>query len=338
MIASRLGNLASAAVVLMSTLTIHADYDPLAVPASVEIQTLNLEVADPLRSRTIPLHVYLLTCEASSPNAEAESVPAPVILFSHGLGGSNQNNPYLGEHWAARGYVVVFLQHPGSDETVWQDVPPLQRQAAMMQAANLENAILRFGDVPRVIDQLTTWNADPESPLHGRLDLRHLGMSGHSFGALTTQAVSGQRTTGGGDRWLEPRITAAVMMSPSAPRRGSPSHAFARVSIPWLLMTGTHDNSIFGGGDVASRLAVYPALPPGKKYQVVLDQAEHSAFNQGPLPGDTLARNPNHHRVILVLSTAFWDAYLGHDPAAQAWLNGPGPRQVLEPDDQWEQK
>lgn len=29
-----------------------------------------------------------------------------------------------------------------------------------------------------------------------------------------------------------------------------------------------------------------------------------------PLPFDKQTRNPNHHRVILALSTAFWDAFL----------------------------
>ena len=56
------------------------------------------------------------------------------------------------------------------------------------------------------------------------------------------------------------------------------------------------------------------------------------------LPGDTEKRNPNHHRVILALSTAFWDAYLRGDPAANAWLDGDGPKSVLEKDDQWEKK
>jgi hypothetical protein len=40
--------------------------------------------------------------------------------------------------------------------------------------------------------------------------------------------------------------------------------------------------------------------------------------------------------VILALSTAFWDAYLRGDVGALAWLNGPGPRSVTEPDDHWQ--
>lgn len=43
---------------------------------------------------------------------------------------------------------------------------------------------------------------------------------------------------------------------------------------------------------------------------MALHNPEHSAFTDRPLPGDTDPRNPNHHRAILALSTAFWDAYL----------------------------
>lgn len=68
---------------------------------------------------------------------------------------------------------------------------------------------------------------------------------------------------------------------------------------------------------------------------MVLNNAEHSAFTDRALPVDREPRNPNHHRVILALSAAFWDAYLRGDKNALAWLNGVGPRAVLEPADDW---
>jgi hypothetical protein len=83
---------------------------------------------------------------------------------------------------------------------------------------------------------------------------------------------------------------------------------------------------------------VYPALPPGSKYELVLDGAEHSAFTDRPLPGERGGRNPNHHRAILALSTAFWDAYLREDSAAKTWLDGDGPRSVLDAKDRWQRK
>ena len=40
--------------------------------------------------------------------------PAPVVLFSHGLGGSREGSVYLGEHWAARGYVALAMDLSGN--------------------------------------------------------------------------------------------------------------------------------------------------------------------------------------------------------------------------------
>ncbi len=307
-------------------------YDPLKLPEAALTAPLDFTVQDAKRDRALPIRVYL----------PAVAKPAPVVLFSHGLGGSCQNNPYLGKHWSARGYVVVFVQHPGSDESVWKGQGPARIPMAMKQAASVQNFILRAADIPAVLDQLTRWNADEAHALRGRLDLTRVGMSGHSFGAVTTQAVSGQSLPVGGARFTDPRIKAALMMSPSVPAAGSAERAFGSVTLPWLLMTGTKDVARIGamtiGGDLDSRLAVYPALPPGDKYELVLHEAEHGAFGERALPGEGRQQNPNHHRAILALSTAFWDAFLKGDAEAKSWLNGEGPRSVLEKDDKWQRK
>jgi predicted dienelactone hydrolase len=330
----RLALLASISISLTWSLLVTAeDYDPLRLPKEGEVRTLDLKVHDLARKRDIPLRVYLPT-----KNSSDGQQPKPVVLFSHGLGGSREGSPYLGKHWAGRGYVGVFLQHPGSDDSVWKDQPRAKRMAAMQEAASGENYLLRVQDVSAVLDQLAKWNAESDHPLVGRLDLQRVGMSGHSFGAQTTQAMSGQSAPLIGQRYADSRIKAAVIMSPSSPRRGDPKVAFANVKIPWLLMTGTKDTSPIGGQTVESRLAVFPALTSGDKYELVLHNAEHSAFTDRALPGDQVARNANHHRVILALSTAFWDAFLKADVAAKEWLNGDGPGSVMQADDRWQHK
>jgi len=302
------------------------NYDPLAIDPAFHPSHVDLTVHDAARDRDLPVRVYLPT----------NTAPEPVVLFSHGLGGSRAGSVFLGEHWAARGYVAVFLQHPGSDDLVWKDEPRQQRMRAMNQAASLDNFLLRVQDVPAVLNQLEIWNTIKTNRLAGRLDMKKVGMSGHSFGAVTTEAVSGETMPVGDQQFSDPRIRAAIAFSPSSPKTGSAAKAFGSVKIPWMLMTGTRDVAPIGDTDVASRLAVYPALHGAPKYEVVLHNAEHSAFTDRPLPGDREPRNPNHHRVILALSTAFWDAYLRGDADALAWLNGPGPRSVMESDDHWQ--
>lgn len=303
-----------------------AAYDPLSIDDAFKPATVDLTVADAARQREIPLRIYL----------PESRWPAPVVLFSHGLGGWRLNNAFLGRHWAARGYAAVFLQHHGSDDAVWRGKPFPEALRGMSQAASVDSFLLRVRDVTATLDQLERWNAGGDTRLAGRLDMTRVGMSGHSFGAITTQGVSGQAFDFGDFR--DRRIRAAVALSPSAPPIGTPAQAFGKVDIPWLLMTGTEDVVGMGMIDVASRLAVYANLPPGGKYELVLAGARHLAFSDVDLPGMRGPRNANHHRAIQAISTAFWDAYLSGDAAAKAWLDGGGPRSVLERADSWKTK
>jgi predicted dienelactone hydrolase len=301
-------------------------YDPLAV-AEGDATSLTLSFRDERRDRTIPVRVYL----------PAATTPAPVIVWSHGLGGSRDNSPYLGTHWSKRGYVCVFLQHPGSDEAVWRDAPLRERMGALRAAASMANLRLRCEDVGKALDQIALWHADDQHELHGRLDLERVGMCGHSFGAQTTQCVGGQSAPLVGARFRDDRIDAALPMSPAPPARADVRKAFGDVRIPWLLMTGTHDGSPIEDRDPATRREVYPALPTTiDRYELVLHEAEHSAFADVPLRGETKARKATHHRSILALSTAFWDCHLRGDAAARAWLHGDDPRRVLDAEDLWQ--
>jgi len=300
-------------------------YDPLRTASTPLPDALLFDVVDGKRDRTVPIRVQL----------PAAKEPAPVVMLSHGLGGTRQTCTYLADHWAARGYVVVSMQHPGSDDSVWRESRRGERMTAMKEAASGKNLLLRCEDVTAVLDAVTDWNGATDHALAGRLDLEHVGMSGHSFGAMTTQVTGGQTMPVFGQRLTERRIDAALPMSPSAKERTTQS--FGDVAIPWLLMTGTEDTSPIGDTSVADRLRVYPSLPSTiDRYELVLHGAEHSAFTERGLPGAGRERNPNHHRAILAISTAFWDTWLRGDAGARAWLTGDGPRSVLEAKDRWQ--
>lgn len=316
-------------VFIYTTHSFAQTYNPLLLPVDYTPKTIDLTVNDNARKRDIPIRVYL----------PLNKTQAPVVLFSHGLGGSREGSAFLGKHWASRGYIAVFLQHPGSDESIWKNKIPTQRMAAMKQAANAQNFLLRVKDVSVVLDQLEIWNRTKGNILEGLIDMSRIGMSGHSFGALTAQAVAGQTVARTNISMADPRIKAAIIMSPGSPRAGvDPKQAFGSVKIPWLLMTGTKDISTIGDANVESRLAVFPALPAGNKYELVLFRAEHSVFTERALPGDSEKRNPNHHKSILALSTAFWDAYLKNDASAKTWLDSGGPFTIFEANDKWQKK
>jgi len=283
--------------------------------------------------REVPLKFYL----------PADKKPAPLILLSHGLGGSREVGAYLGEHWAKAGYVVVAMQHVGSDESVWKDVPALQRMLALRKAASIKTFLARMKDVPAALDQLEKWNVEKGHTLHRRMDMEHIGIGGHSYGALTTQALAGQSFGRRGPVYFDQRIDAGFAMSPSIPRRGAANEAFGKISIPMLLMTGTKDGNFISKAPPESRRGVFAALPPSDKkattrhYELVLKDAEHGAFSDRKLPGEG-KRNPNHHRAIKAISTAFWDSVLKNNGKASEWLNGKSPSALLEKGDLWQSK
>jgi dienelactone hydrolase len=304
-----------------------ADYNPLKVDAG-DIQTLQISANDTSRAREIPLLIYL----------PESGKPRPLILFSHGLGGSLLTAVYLGEQWAARGYNVVFMQHPGSDEDILKDVPQSQLLSTLTAAASRANANARIQDVSSVIDQLDVWNTDPSNELFGRFNMALIAMSGHSFGARTTQGVSGEDVQFAFRDTRERRISVAMPLSGSSPSIENAMEIYKGVDIPWLLMTGTNDVAQVGGTTVEGRLAVFPALPAGAKYELVLFGGEHHAFTDRPILSSQSPRSPFHHEIIMALSTAFFDAWLSGFPDALTWLEGEGATNLLQPGDRWQFK
>ena len=300
------------------------EYDPLSTSSKVTVVDESFGYDS---DKTVPLRIYF-------PEVVSKS---PVILFSHGLGGSKENNPYLGNHWASRGYVVVFMQHVGSDDRIWKDILELKKFKPIKSSVSKASFDRRKADVPATLDQLEQWNEEGKK-FAGRFDMDRIGMSGHSFGAITTQALCGQSFGRQGQAFTDARIKAAIPMSPSPPQDGDDRRVFAKVPVPWLLMTGTHDSPVISPSDPKVRLKVFQHLPAkGHVYQLVLDGAEHSAFSDREF-GLKKPRNPNHHKSILALSSAFWDCYLKEDRAAKKWLNGRKAKKVLEPKDSWRRK
>ena len=296
---------------------------------AVEILELRYDPIDQQRKRTVPIKVYLIKSDAAK----------PVILFSHGLGGSRENNPYLGRYWAEAGFVAVFMQHHGSDERVWKEAAAGQRFAKLKQAAGAQSFMDRCKDVPFVIDQLELWQKQEQHGLEGQMDLDHIGLSGHSFGAVTTISVSGVTYPMNIDL-EEKRIDAFLAMSPQPGKTGNIKKKFASVAKPVLCMTGTKDGSpIEPSLKPSDRQKVYTALPAGDKYQLVLFEAEHHAFGDHESKNYG-KRNETHHPAIQQISLKFWQAYLQDDEAAKQWLQSQKPimETGLSDKDTWQSK
>src|SRR3954468_14391385 len=121
----------------------------------------------------------------------------PVLVFSPGLGVPREQYTSLSTELASRGVVVIALSAPYESaptvltggrvvgQTVYPDVmgPPPHPQ--------LQRLIdLRAADAGFALDRLAALAKDDRrSPLAGHLDLRHVGIAGHSVGGATAVQV-----------------------------------------------------------------------------------------------------------------------------------------------------
>ena len=293
-----------------------------AVPGAHHVVQSDETWNDASRSRDVPVRI----------NRPADvNGPQPVILLSHGLGGSRAAMTYAAQQWCSAGYVVIALQHPGSDESVWQGVPPMQRMAALKSAMTAEQFVARCRDVSFAIDHLTEMSK-PGKPFENQVDLDHIGIAGHSFGAQTVQAIIGQRASGAAAHLLpsmaDRRITAAIAFSPAFKQAaGDAQTAFSEVSVPCFHFTGTNDITPIREVSPAERRTPYDAIDADGQYLMTFTDADHAVFSGSSRSGSA-AFTDHVHALIDDSSTAFWDAYLRGSNHARQWLKHSCPAEL----------
>ena len=292
---------------------------------------------DAARQREVPVKVRWPDAATSSAG------PLPVVLFSHGLGGTREGGAVWGEAWAAAGFVVVHLQHAGSDLAAVRAVTnSFTDQRALRSAAGPTQLLARLRDVGFALDEIGRRHAARQKRW-GSMRPEQVGLCGHSFGAHTTLGMAGQRYPGF-EGVTESRLASFIAFSPSLPAVGDARPAFERITRPLLCITGTLDSDVVGvGATPERRRAVFDALPPGRKAQLVLMEADHMTFAGQTgraveiVPREQITRDlqPAHHALVAALTTDWWRATLLDAAAARARLAAP---QGLNSGDSWQQK
>ncbi len=79
-------------------------------------RVLDFDFLDAARQRSVPTRLYL-------PQTASQIHPVPLLVFSHGLGGSRFGYRYLGSHLAGAGIASLHPQHVGSDNALWWGNP-----------------------------------------------------------------------------------------------------------------------------------------------------------------------------------------------------------------------
>ncbi|WP_166027489.1 alpha/beta hydrolase family protein [Streptomyces chilikensis] len=219
-------------------------------------------------------------------SAPATGTGLPVILLSHGHGGSNNLSSLNGyapiaNLWAAAGFVVIQPTHLSSRT--------LSRQLAdtpgapffwRSRAEDMSHILDRLDEIEKTVPQLA-----------GRIDHDKIAVAGHSLGGHTAGLLLGARSadpdTGQEVNLTEPRIKAGVLLA--APGRGGAvlngpmaemapffhTTDFSTMATPTLVVAGDQDDSKHFT-DVGPDWHTDPyRLAPAPKTLLTLFGAEH---------------------------------------------------------------
>lgn len=277
-------------------------------PARFSTQTFQWKDSD--RDRAVPAKLYL----PAGHKLGAGTVP--LVVFSHGIGGSMDGYTYLGRFFAAHGYASLHVQHVGSDRQIWWG-NPLKLASRLTDAAQDSEALNRVKDVKFALGSLL---GDPVGKI---IDVKRLIAAGHSYGANTTMLLVGAKVDlNGSTVWVkDPRFSAAILISaPPFYGLGDPLKIVSGIDVPTLHITATADDIQIPGynSGVADRLALFQATgasTQAAKVLAVFKDGSHSIFTDRMGTGG-VALNPQIKVATRQLALAFLTWLHAKDTAA----------------------
>lgn len=278
------------------------------VDSAQNYQTRDLDWFDASRQRAVPVRLYLPNDSNSARPGIAE-ISWPLVVFSHGIGGSRHGYSWFGQHMARHGIASLHLQHVGSDLNLWRG-NVLGLVGRLQSAAQESEALARVQDLRFALDTLLAGELGPS------IDPQRIVAAGHSYGANTTLLASGARVprATGLVAMADKRICGAVVIS-APPFYGESDLAqiLEPIKVPSLHITATEDviriPGYFSGAD--DRLKVFEAIGSEHKWLAVYAGGSHSMFTDRNRTGGAVL-NPLVKQATQALVLAFlrtlWNA------------------------------
>lgn len=131
-----------------------------------------------------PVELYLPLVQSGQRGLPSQGFP--LVVISHGLGGTRDSYAYLANYLAEGGIAVATLEHPGSNDQQLYALLTGQSDAVVQN----EEFLRRPRDVSMTISTLDRLNKSP-SPIQGQLDIDRVGVVGQSFGGYTALVLAG---------------------------------------------------------------------------------------------------------------------------------------------------
>lgn len=205
--------------------------------SKIFVGSAHSEVTDEAKGISFPVLLHYPTNEVSSPTAfgphrmdvclDAKMMGGkfPLIIISHGSGGSHLLYRTISLYLAKHGYVVAMLEHCGNNRN---------NNALENTIENLQN---HPSHVSLTIDKILSDTRFSEKILYEKI-----AVIGHSMGGYTALALAGgipyTREGQKVEVVSDARIKAIVLMAPGA---GWFKNNLAKVKIPILLYSAEHD-------------------------------------------------------------------------------------------------
>lgn len=289
-----------------------------AAPEELEVDAsrftaIDFDWVDSQRQRRVPAKLYL-------PVTKAIAGSVPLVVFSHGIGGSRGGYSYLGRYLAAHGYGSLHVQHVGSDRQLWSG-NPFALPARLRNAAQESEALHRVQDLQYALDKVL---AEQEGAM---FDTRRIAAAGHSYGANTTMLIAGAQVELQGQKvsLRDPRISAAILISaPPFYGMGEPGKILSGIAVPTLHITATDDVIRIPGyvSGIQDRLDIFKATGSERaapKVLAVFRDGSHSIFTDRVGTGG-LNLNPRVKVATRQLALAFLNGIPANNYlAVQAW-------------------
>lgn len=266
----------------------------------------------------------------------------PVVVMSHGLGSQPEDMAHYAEYLASYGYLVAVPQHSGSDAQCIRQM--LEGQSnEVFQMTDFVNRPL---DVTAMLDYLEQHN---QAYYKGRLNLKSVGVVGHSFGGYTALALAGGSinfdklemacgpifSAPNPSLFLQCRALAlprtvynlrdrrvkAIVAVDSVGSEVFGPEGLSHIHIPVMLTAGSEDRTTPAA---LEQIRVFPWLPSSERYLILIEGKSHindlrKLMNVLELELDDpdqlkLPDMSIPDRYLNVLSLAFFEVYLaGHE-------------------------
>jgi pimeloyl-ACP methyl ester carboxylesterase len=242
--------------------------------------------------------------------------PFPLVVYSTGAFCWPQMYDRVTTHWVSHGYVVITPNHLDS---------PNNAELRPDQLVDLLPSRLR--DVSFVVDELD--EISEQANIAGKIDAERIAIGGHSFGAVISMMKTGlylkDEYKGSWGEPYDERFQAAVLMSAPGPgMEQMTDNAFDGLSKPLIATGGTNDVGRVDPGEYPRaewRTVAYQLAPPGDKYSIIVQDADHYLGGLICNPERGGEPDPEGVAIVRAMTTAFLDAYIKDDAAALEFLN-----------------